>query len=65
MRKQNKLIVVLSASALLAIGGSIPSLASEGWVNENGVWVYYNNDGERAAEEWKKSGDHWFWLDEN
>ena len=65
MRKQNKLIVVLSASALLAIGGSIPSLASEGWVNENGIWVYYNNDGERAAEEWKKSGDHWFWLDEN
>lgn len=63
MKKQNKLLAVLSMSALLAIGASMTAFAADGWVDENGVWVYYNSDGERATEEWKKSGDYWFWLD--
>ena len=27
--------------------------------------MYYDRDEERATEEWKKSGDNWFWLDDN
>ena len=28
-------------------------------------WVYYNRDGERATDEWKKSGNSWYYLDSN
>ena len=65
MRKQTKLVAVLSTAALLAIGASMTSFAATGWVEEDGTWVYYDRDEERATEEWKKSGDNWFWLDEN
>ena len=65
MRKQTKLVAVLSTAALLAIGASMTSFAATGWQEEDGTWVYYNRDEERAVEEWKKSGDNWFWLDDN
>lgn len=65
MKKKNKLITILSVSALLSIGASATALAADGWVEENGIWAYYNSDGERASEAWKKSGDYWFWLDSN
>lgn len=66
MRKQTKLVAVMSAAALLAIGASMTSFAAtKGWVEENGVWVYLDSDGDRVTEEWKKSGSQYFWLDEN
>ena len=65
MRKQTKLVAVLSTAALLAIGASMTSFAATGWQEEDGTWVYYNRDEERATEEWKRSGDNWFWLDDN
>jgi len=65
MRKQTKLVAVLSTAALLAIGASMTSFAAQGWVEEDGTWVYYNKDGDRATETWKKSGDNWYWLDDN
>ena len=65
MRKQTKLVAVLSAAALLAIGASMTSFAAEGWAEENGTWVYYNKDGSQVSNEWKKSGDRWFYLDDN
>ena len=65
MRKQTKLVAVLSTAALLAIGASMTSFAATGWQEEDGTWVYYNRDGDKATEEWKKSGDNWFWLDDN
>ena len=65
MRKQTKLVAVLSAAALLAIGASMTSFAATGWAEENGTWVYYDKDGDRVTEEWKKSGNLYFWLDEN
>ena len=37
MRKQTKLVAVLSAAALLAIGASMTSLAATGWQEENGT----------------------------
>ena len=63
MRKQTKLVAVLSTAALLAIGASMTSFAATGWAEEDGTWVYYNRDGERATEQWKKSGNNWYWLD--
>lgn len=63
MKKQTKLAAAASAAALLAMGASFSSFASTGWVEEDGVWYYYDKDGSRAADEWKKSGDNWYWLD--
>ena len=50
-------------AALLAIGASMTSFAATGWAEEDGTWVYYNRDGERATDSWKKSGNNWYYLD--
>ena len=66
MRKQTKLVAVLSAAALLAIGASMTSYAAGGWVAEgDNDWVYLNSDGERVTNEWKRSGDNYYYLDED
>lgn len=56
MKKQTKLVAVLSTAALLAIGASMTSFAATGWAEEDGTWVYYNRDGEgnRFLEEIRK-----------
>ena len=63
MRKQTKVVAVASAAALLAIGGAMTSFAAQGWVEEDGTWYFYDKDGNRVEDQWKKSGDNWFWLD--
>jgi len=63
MRKQTKVVAVASAAALLAIGASMTSFAATGWTEEDGTWYYYDSDGNRVEDEWKKSGENWFWLD--
>ena len=63
MRKQTKLVAVLSAAALLAIGASMTSFAARGWVEENGSWYYDSTgEGDYVQNEWKKSGNNWFYL---
>ena len=62
MRKQTKLVAVLSAAALLAIGASMTSFAAQGWQEENGTWVYYDKDGYQVSDQWQKSGNNWFYL---
>lgn len=37
MRKQTKLVAVLSTAALLAIGASMTSFAAAGWAEEDGT----------------------------
>ena len=32
-------------------------------IRDSGTWVYYNRDGERATDSWKKSGNNWYYLD--
>ena len=64
MRKQTKLVAVLSAAALLAIGASMTSFA-KGWTEQDGEWVYLDSDNERVTQEWKKSGSNYYWLDED
>ena len=39
------------------------SFAAQGWVEEDGTWYFYDKDGSRVEDTWKKSGDNWFWLD--
>ena len=63
MRKQTKVVAVASAAALLAIGGAMTSFAAQGWVEEDGTWYYYDKDGNRVENEWRKSGDGWYYLD--
>ena len=66
MRKQTKLVAVLSAAALLAIGASMTSFAAQtGWTEEDGTWVYLDKDGYRVTDAWKKSGNFWYYLDED
>lgn len=65
MRKQTKLVAVLSTAALLALGASMSSFAATGWQEENGTWVYYDKSGDLETEKWEKSGDNWFYLDED
>ena len=63
MKKQTKLVAVTSAAALLAIGASMTSFAATGWTEEDGTWYFYDKDGNKVENEWKKSGDNWYWLD--
>lgn len=65
MRKQTKLVAVLSTAALLALGASMSSFAATGWQEENGTWVYYNKGGDLETEKWEKSGDNWFYLNDD
>ena len=65
MRKQTKLVAVLSTAALLAVGASMSSFAAQGWQEENGTWVYYDKSGDLETEKWEKSGDNWFYLNED
>ena len=53
MRKQTKLVAVLSTAALLAIGASMTSFAAQGWAEEDGTWVYYDRNGDRVTDKWQ------------
>ncbi len=65
MRKQTKLVAVLSAAALLAIGASMTSFAANNWVQEGEDWVYLNKDGEREVNVWRRSNDNYYYLNED
>ena len=64
MRKQTKLVAVLSAAALLAIGASMTSYA--GWNDlGNGDWEYLDKDGDRVTGEWRRSSAGFCYLDDD
>ncbi len=66
MRKQTKLVAVLSAASLLAIGASMTAFAATPhWDQEDGEWVYLDRNGDKVAGEWKKSNGQWYYLDDN
>ena len=64
MRKQTKIAALISAAAVLSVGGAMTAFAATGWQQENGTWVYYNRNEEKVTETWQKSGDYWFYLDD-
>ena len=65
MKKNMKLLLIPCTAAALTLGSAMISFAATGWAEENGQWVYYNNDGSKATNVFKKSGNGWFYLDED
>ncbi|GLC79724.1 cell wall-binding protein [Lacrimispora brassicae] len=51
MKKQANLMVGLSAAAVLSAGITMTAFGSTGWMQEQDGWVYYEEDGEKAAGE--------------
>jgi glucan-binding YG repeat protein len=65
MKKQTKVVAVLSAAALLAMGASMTSFAA-GWEKDDeGIWHYYDADGEMVTDDWAKDGANFYYLDED
>ena len=64
MRKQTKIAALISAAAVLSVGGDKTAFAAPGWQQEKGTWVYYNRNEEKVTETWQKSGDYWYYLDD-
>ena len=65
MKKQTKVVAVLSAAALLAMGASMTSFAA-GWEKDDeGIWHYYDSDGDMVEDDWAKDGSNWYYLDED
>lgn len=63
MRKQIKLVAVLSAATLLAFGASMTSYAA--WEkDDSGTWHFYDSDNDLVTGEWRKDGGTWFYLDD-
>jgi glucan-binding YG repeat protein len=63
MRKQTKLVVGLSAAALLVVGASLTAFAAKaGWVQEGDDWYYMDSNGDYVTNTWKKSGANWYYL---
>ena len=74
MRKTTKLIAVLSAAAMMAV--SAPNVmrssflmeayaAENGWVEEDGGWHFYDEDGYMESNTWKKRGNDWYYLNDD
>ena len=45
MKRQAKWFLIPCAAMALTLGSALVSFAATGWAEENGEWVYYNNDG--------------------
>ena len=71
MRKQTHALAVMSAAAFMTIlpaitGHMLTSYAANtGWTEENGITVFYDEDGDLVTDSWKKEGDSWFYLNED
>lgn len=61
MNKMKKTLA-LTTTALLAMGSAFTSFAANGWVRDNGVWSYYDSNGDRVTETWRKSGADDYYL---
>ncbi|WP_194611428.1 N-acetylmuramoyl-L-alanine amidase family protein [Clostridium vitabionis] len=65
MKKQTKVVAVLSAAALLAMGASMTSFAA-GWEKDDeGIWHYYDADGDMVTSDWAKDGSNFYYLDDD
>lgn len=63
---KKKGIAVLGLSVAMTLAGATASLAAEGWQQSGGNWVYYNSNGYKITNEWKKGADGlWRYLDYN
>lgn len=74
MQKQTKLMAVLSAAAMMAAAAPMITgfhgvhtalAAGNGWVEEDGTWRFYDEDGYLESNTWKKRDSDWYYLDED
>lgn len=74
MRKQTAFMAVLSAAAIMAAAapmmtnyrGIHTAMASaRGWAEEDGSFVYYDEDGYKETNTWKKKDSDWYYLDDS
>ncbi|MDW2799631.1 cell wall-binding protein [Clostridium boliviensis] len=74
MKKQMKLMAVLSAAGILTAAApqfGILNTASTvyakatGWVEEDGTWKFYEEGDYAATDSWKKYGNDWYYLNED
>lgn len=63
MKSKNTWLAIPCAAMLLAAGSVMTTQAATGWVMEGEEWVYYNGDGTKATDVFKKSGNNWYYLD--
>lgn len=72
MRNQLKFMAVLSAAAIMAAAAPTSTYLTtafaadrpvEGWIEDEGVWYFYDEDGYEVTDTWKKTNDTWFYLD--
>lgn len=74
MRKQTAFMAVLSAAAIMTAAAPMMNnykgihtslAAARGWVEEDGSFVYYDEDGYKETNTWKKKDGNWYYLDED
>lgn len=62
---EKRMLMVLSAAACMVLGTSFAAYA-KGWERlEDGSWIYLDSYGDRVSCQWEKSGDLYFWLDDD
>lgn len=65
MKKQTKLLAVITTAATLAMASTVTSLANTGWVDVQKKWYYYDDAGNSIRNQWVQNGDNLYWLKDN
>lgn len=60
-KKKIRPIIMAAAATALTIGSSIPAFAAWQQV-DNSQWIFTDNSGRRVTNEWRQSGDFYFYL---
>lgn len=61
--KKRQVLASMVGAVLLSSAAAM-SVFAAGWSQQsNGQWCYLENDGSKATDAWRKSGDNWFYLD--
>lgn len=63
MKKKTKVAVILGAAAVLSAGAAFTSMAA--WQQEEGIWFFTDNSGNRITDSWRLSGSTYYYLDDN
>ena len=62
MKRKNKRCLTAGAAMALALGLQMVSYGA-GWSLEGDEWHYYESSGDLVTDQWKKSGNFYFYLD--
>lgn len=63
MKKQMKLLVAVAAAATMTFGSAFASMAANvGWVEVQGYWYYYDEQGNVAVNRWVEYDGNSYWA---